>query len=234
MKLVEDLGMLYPNLTSKNKRRYGLYKCFCGNEFMAQIANVKNRNTKSCGCINGIKHNLTNHRLYQTWKNMMSRCYLKKNPNYQYYGAIGITVCDEWHNIENFINDMYPTFKEGLSIDKDIMCKKLNINPHIYSKQTCIWTTKSIQTRVTKKIHSHNTSEYRGVSFFKKIKRYSAQIKVNGKSIKLGVYDTAFEAAKVRDKYVIDNNLEHTLNILPTEHTLEPVKKVIEIYEEIK
>ena len=40
---------------------------------------------------------------------------------------------------------------------------------------------------------------------------------MNGKTIRLGVYNTALEAAKVRDKYVIDNNLEHTLNILPTE-----------------
>lgn len=227
--VLEDLGMMYATSISKHKTRFGLFKCYCGNEFKATFHSVKRGTTRSCGCIGRYKtHGLTNHRLYDTWKNMMSRCYLEKNPNYQYYGAIGMTVCEEWHNIENFIKDMYPTFKEGLSIDKDTICKKLNINPHIYSKQTCIWTTKSIQTRVTKKIHSHNTSGYRGVSFLKKIKRYSAQIKVNGKNIHLGVYDTAPEAAKVRDKYITDSNLEHTLNILPTEHTLE-LKRLIKI-----
>lgn len=33
---------------------------------------------------------------------------------------------------------------------------------------------------------------------------------------------------KVRDKYITDSNLEHTLNILPTEHTLE-LKRLIKI-----
>lgn len=216
--VLEDLGMAYATNMSKYKVRYGLFKCYCGNEFKATFHSVKRGSTSSCGCRAAKRsHGLTRHRLYYTWKNMMSRCYLKKNPNYQYYGATGVTVAKEWHNVENFINDMYPTYREGLSIDKDTICKKLDINPHIYSKETCIWTTKSIQVRVTKKIHSHNTSGYRGVSFLKKIKRYSAQIKVNGKTIRLGVYDTALEAAKVRDKYVIDNNLEHTLNTLPTE-----------------
>ena len=26
--LLEDLGMIYPNESSKDKKRYGLYKCF--------------------------------------------------------------------------------------------------------------------------------------------------------------------------------------------------------------
>ena len=49
--LLEDLGMLYVNENSKSKVRFGLYKCgFCGEEFRTQIYNVKNGNTKSCGC----------------------------------------------------------------------------------------------------------------------------------------------------------------------------------------
>jgi DNA-directed RNA polymerase subunit RPC12/RpoP len=49
--LIEDLWYLYPKEDSKQKRRYGIYKCgFCGNEFKTQINSVKNGDTKSCGC----------------------------------------------------------------------------------------------------------------------------------------------------------------------------------------
>ena len=42
--------------------------------------------------------------------------------------------------------------------------------------------------------------------------KFRANIKINDKNIYLGYYNTSLEAAKARDKYVIDNNLEHTLN----------------------
>ena len=48
--LIEDLGMLYPTEKSKNKARFGLFKCFCGNEFKTQISDIKGGHTKSCGC----------------------------------------------------------------------------------------------------------------------------------------------------------------------------------------
>ena len=37
MKLIEDLGMLYPLATSKRKARFGLYECIeCSKHFEAQ------------------------------------------------------------------------------------------------------------------------------------------------------------------------------------------------------
>jgi len=45
--LLKDLGMSYPNQKSKRKRRYGIYKCFCGNEFKAIIESVENEYRKS-------------------------------------------------------------------------------------------------------------------------------------------------------------------------------------------
>ena len=37
-------------------------------------------------------------------------------------------------------------------------------------------------------------------------------IEVNGKDIYLGSFKDALEGAKVYDRYVIENNLEHTIN----------------------
>lgn len=210
--LLEDLGYLYPTINSKQKKKFGVYKCFCGNEFKSQIYDVKIEKTKSCGCYQKQrvletlgKHGLSKHRIYATWNNMMDRCYDATIPNYKYYGARGIIVCERWHDVKNFIEDMYPTYIEGLTLDREN-------NDLGYSKDNCRWTTQTIQSRNTRILYSHNTTGYRGVHLHKKMSKYVSVVSINNKNIVLGYFNTAIEAARIRDKYVIDNNLEHTLN----------------------
>lgn len=204
--LLEDLGMLYPTETSKRKSRFGLYKCHCGNEFKTIISGVNSRHTKSCGCEKGNKkHNLHNHRLYGTWYMMMQRCNNPKHKYYKDYGGRGIKICSEWLDINNFINDMYPTFKDGLSIDR------IDGNGN-YEPNNCRWVTQTIQTRNTRKLRNTNKSGYRGVSYFKRDDKWKAQIRVDSKVINLGCFKDKIDAAKAYDNYVIDNKLEHTLN----------------------
>ena len=210
--LLEDLGYLFPTEKSKQKAKYGLYKCYCGNEFKTQIPDVKNGKTKSCGCYQKQrvleslgKHGLSKHRIYATWNNMMDRCYDTTTPNYKYYGARGIIVCDRWHDVKNFIDDMYPSYIEGLTIDREN-------NDLGYSKDNCRWTTQTIQSRNTRILYSHNTTGYRGVHLHKKISKYVSVVSINNKNIILGYFNTAVEAARIRDEYVTENNLEHTLN----------------------
>lgn len=50
VQLIQDLGLLYPMEKSNKKARYGIYKCFCGNEFKTQIQSIKSGATSSCGC----------------------------------------------------------------------------------------------------------------------------------------------------------------------------------------
>ena len=215
--LIEDLGMMYPTPTSKQKYRYGLFKCFCGKQFKTELRNITKKRTKSCGCLNHLAnsirtHGLSKHRIYNVWKDMMSRCYNKNNSEYKRYGAIGVTVCKEWFDVKNFIDDMYPTFKEGLSIDKDRLCKEKNIYPHIYSKETCVWATKTEQTRTTRKICATNSTGFRGVTYCKSTNKYRSKIQINNKTVNIGRFSTALEAGIAYDKYVIDNKLEHTRN----------------------
>jgi hypothetical protein len=35
---------------------------------------------------------------------MLDRCYNEASQNYQYYGARGITVCAEWHDVTTFVS----------------------------------------------------------------------------------------------------------------------------------
>ena len=202
--LLKDLGGRFATEKSKKKRRFGLYRCYCGKEFEAQIQSINNGNTKSCGCLK-ITHNLTNHRLYRSWYNMIQRCTNPKDTFYKNYGERGIKVSNEWLDINNFINDMYPSYKEGLSMDRID-------NNKGYSKDNCRWATRSIQSRNTRVLMSRNKSGYRGVHWHKISKKWVSQITVYSKTIYIGSFDTAIDSAVAYDKYIIDNNLEHTKN----------------------
>lgn len=204
--LIEDLGMKFPKETSKQKARYGLYKCHCGNKFEAIINDVKRGHTKSCKCDkNNKKHNLTNHRLYSVWYGMINRCTNPKSKDYKYYGGRGIIICKEWLEVKNFINDMYPTFIEGLTLDR------INVNGN-YEPNNCRWANNNIQHRNTRLLQSNNTSGYRGVCWHKVKRKWHCKIMVDYKNKHLGYFNTIIEAAKVYDQYIIDNKLEHTRN----------------------
>lgn len=206
--LLEDLGMIYPTKNSKFKYRYGLYMCYCGKEFISRFSRVKNGHTKSCGCYKAeikTKHGFRNHILYSVWNDMKKRCINANSKSYKDYGGRGIKVCNRWLKVENFIEDMFPDFQEGLSLDRID-------NNKGYSKENCRWATKETQSRNTRKIRKNNTSGYRGVSYFKRDNKWKSQIQIQYKIIRLGTFDTSLEAAKAYDQYIIENNLEHTRN----------------------
>lgn len=68
---------------------------------------------------------------------MKTRCYNDKHERYDRYGGRSIKVCDRW--LESFVNfqeDMLPTYKEGLQLDR------VNNNGD-YTPDNCRWTTAS-------------------------------------------------------------------------------------------
>lgn len=212
LELIEDLGMMYPTEKSKTKKRYGLYRCFCGNEFKTMVESVKSKRTRSCGCIHKkillnmiTSHGLSRHPLYIVMSNMKARTTNKKSEDYINYGARGITICEEWLNDFKAFYDwaMENGYKKGLTIDR------IN-NDGNYEPSNCRWVYRDIQNRNKRKIFKHNTSGYKGVC--REDSKWRATIGAKNKCVHIGVFDSALEAAKAYDQYVIDNNLEHTRN----------------------
>ena len=220
--LIKDLGLKYPTEKSRQRYRYGLYQCqYCGKEFEAMVYHIKMEHTKSCGCLHikrSTKHGYYLHDLYSTWDNMCRRCNNPKHKEYKNYGARGIKVCDRWMDVGNFIEDMYPSWVEGLTLDR------VDVNGN-YEPDNCRWVTNEIQHRNTRDIQSNNTSGFRGVSWDKRRNKWVVSITVNNKQINLGRYQTALEGAKRYESYVRVNNLEHNFTPALTEEEVDALKK---------
>ena len=218
--LIEDLGMILATEGSKQKRRYGIYKCgFCGEEFRTLINNVKNGHTKSCGCYNKRRvsethktHGLIETRLYGIWRNIKSRTLNPKHKDYKDYGGRGITICDEWKN--DFMSFYNWAISNGYEENKGLSIDRID-NDGNYEPKNCRWTTQTIQTR-NQRIRKNNKTGYRGVSFRKRLGKYVARICINSKTIHLGYFQTAVEGAIAYNNYIIENNLEgFILNEIP-------------------
>ena len=210
-RLIKDLGMRYPTEKSSRKYRYGLYECqYCGKEFEAQSSNIKH-GLKSCGCQrkgNNKTHGLRSHRLYHTWNGMIQRCTNPNHTAYKDYGARGITVCEEWLDVKNFIEWCDQTYIEGMTLDRID-------NNKGYNPDNCRWVSKSEQA-INRRMKSINTSGYAGVSYKIRDGVWTANIGINNKLKHLGTFLTIEEAVQARDNYIIENKLPHKLSILNT------------------
>ena len=87
-------------------------------------------------------HGLSQTREYNHWKKMMHRCYKSQNPDYPNYGGRGITVCEEWHSVANFIRDMgkVPLVEARMSVER------VDVNGN-YSPTNCVWLPLRLQAK---------------------------------------------------------------------------------------
>lgn len=108
------------------RAKLGLYKCFCGKNFIAHHTKVNKGKHKSCGCRIGFRNPegafIKDYRnpLFSVWNNMKLRCYNKKHPAYKYYGAKEIRVYKKWiHDFKAFYDWAMETgYKKGLTLDR--------------------------------------------------------------------------------------------------------------------
>ena len=128
---------------------------------------------------------------YQVWSDMIKRCcsnkFIKKYPSYK-----DCTVCEEWHNFQNFAEwyneNYYEADNENMCLDKDILVK----GNKVYSPETCIFVPQFINN-LFPKCDSARGKHLIGVTTKQDSNKYFANCSINNKLKKKRIYLGAFE-----------------------------------------
>ena len=88
---------------------------------------------------------------YTTWRSMLARCYdvIQSTATYK-----DVTVCEEWHNFQNFAKWFEENYTEGFELDKDIICPSCKV----YSPSTCCFVPQEVNKLFTKR--NNNRGEF--------------------------------------------------------------------------
>lgn len=85
-------------------------------------------------------------RLRHIYGNMKQRCYNSNAPKYKYYGAMGVSICDEWLNdymaFERWCLDN--GYREDAS-SRDCTLDRINVYGN-YEPSNCRWTNGHVQS----------------------------------------------------------------------------------------
>ena len=145
-------------------------------------------------------------RHFNTWHNMIKRCY-DDNVKKKYTTYIGCSVCEEWHNFQNFAKwydeNYYEVQEEKMCLDKDILVK----GNKIYSPSTCIFAPQRINTLFIKSDLSRGDLPI-GVQWDKKCNKYRIQTHINKKLTTIKRVDTIEEAFNIYKK-VKENEIKN-------------------------
>lgn len=140
-------------LGNDGRRSLWRIRCDCGRDRVMVGSRFVKGEAKTCGlppCTTEVRsegrrgknrtHGMSKHPSYAVWRAMLARCQSPKHPAWHNYGGRGITVCPRWATFEKFWEDMGPTYRPGLTIDRVD-------NGAGYAPGNCRWATRKQQSR---------------------------------------------------------------------------------------
>lgn len=187
----EALPHIQPN---GRPRRMVNVSCDCGKVVDVLLENLYAGYSKSCGCLWEAKvviHGMSKTSFKECHTNMKARCDNPQHPSYPDYGGRGITYCDKWKSFVGFIEDMYDSYSDKLTIDR------IDVNGN-YEKENCRWTNNSVQGHNKRKM-SGCLFEYIGLRYNPNHTRYVASIQIGKSGRYLATFDSIEDAAKGYD-----------------------------------
>lgn len=118
-------------------------RCDCGNEKSVHGRRLRGGSSQSCGCLQkellvarSKKHGMVGHPAYVSWDGAKRRC---RSPDRVHYAQKGISMHAAWLDFDIFWEDMGPSWKPGLSIDR-------KDNSKGYKPGNCQWSTPKAQS----------------------------------------------------------------------------------------
>ena len=130
---------------------------------------------------------------YNSWHSMKQRCNNKNLKQYNDYGGRGINYDNSWAKFSNFIKDM--GLKPGVTYSLARVDNNLG-----YSKDNCVWATKSEQSENRNKV-STGKNKYIGV--YKYFNKFVTSITIDYQLIYIGSFAEEEQAAYVRDQFAM-------------------------------
>jgi hypothetical protein len=124
--------------------------CDCGNTITVFGSHLRNKTTRSCGCLavevtrkRCVTHGLTGKPEFGIWRAMIQRCYSPKCKAWHNYGGRltgPIQVCQRWRESPtNFLKDMGPRPSPELTLERWD-------NHGNYTPSNCYWATRHEQS----------------------------------------------------------------------------------------
>jgi hypothetical protein len=166
---------------------------------------------------------------YQTWLDMIKRCYAPKTKQAK-RDYEDVYVCEDWHNYQSFAKWFYKYHVEGFRLDKDLQ----DLTKRCYSPETCTFLPVELNSFFTGGLK-------RGIHYNKKRRKWVAQCQ-NGelceksgkkKQTYLGAYEHEQEALEVYRDFKRDK-LEVLLEKYKEYVTPEIISNTHQIINEIK
>lgn len=155
-----------------NGKSRWLCKCDCGTLSVVRASELKNGNSKSCGCLHKeiVADICKQRRIYkkeykrlrQIFENMKQRCYDKNSKNFKNYGAKGVKISDIW--LKNPVTFCEWAINNGYT--NKLTIDRIDVDGN-YEPNNCRWASQKIQQNnrtnnhyITYNNETHTMSEW--------------------------------------------------------------------------